>query len=511
MNRGLGYGSSRQEHQHTARRSNRSRSRRKSSRDGRIRQGKRQGEEQEVAQKAPTFYGSARTYPYRETRGRTSLRQLNKGHVSISPCSSAEPAAADREGDDELDEDDQVKEEEDEYSYSSYASPTPKQGAKIKHGKGVGLRSKDEIEHFEWRKGQKMYSRYTVLDLLGDGTFGRVLLADDTSKHRQVAIKVIRNVEKYTRNAMREAEILKDIREARSEKSAGCVRMHQTFFHESGGERLFCLVCEVLGMSLYDLIKRNRYRGLWMQDIQSIAEQCLQTLNFLHHDLNLSHTDLKLENVLFYSTEPPKPAIYPREDSWQAQQRTGSSRSLNHGYVRPVCSRIKLIDFGNATYELEHHSSIINTRQYRAPEVILALGWNEKSDIWSVGCILMELYTGELLFRTHDSLEHLALMERIVEGFPQRMLEKTAQRPDGRFAIKDSHSSLSWRLRWPEGAPSESAQHKVKQQWALQKLVERRHRSLADFAASLLILDPSRRPSAQTALVHPFFFERFSD
>ena len=36
--------------------------------------------------------------------------------------------------------------------------------------------------------------------------------------------------------------------------------------------------------------------------------------------------------------------------------------------------------------------------QYRSPEVILSLGWNEKSDVWSMGCILMELYVGELLF-----------------------------------------------------------------------------------------------------------------
>merc|ERR1712203_672868 len=96
-------------------------------------------------------------------------------------------------------------------------------------------------------------------------------------------------------------------------------------------------------------------------------------------------------------------------------------------YVRPADTQIKLIDFGNATYELEHHSSIINTRQYRAPEVILALGWNERSDLWSVGCILMELYTGELLFRTHESLEHLALMETIVQSWPRAMLDRAGE------------------------------------------------------------------------------------
>lgn len=59
-----------------------------------------------------------------------------------------------------------------------------------------------------------------------------------------------------------------------------------------------------------------------------------------------------------------------------------------------------VIDFGGAVFEHEHKSRVINTRQYRGPEVILEVGWNTKSDIWSAGCIAFELYTGELLFQT---------------------------------------------------------------------------------------------------------------
>lgn len=59
-----------------------------------------------------------------------------------------------------------------------------------------------------------------------------------------------------------------------------------------------------------------------------------------------------------------------------------------------------MIDFGGATYDDESKSSIINTRQYRSPEVILGLGWSYPSDIWSAGCIIAELYLGELLFAT---------------------------------------------------------------------------------------------------------------
>ncbi|CAK0805530.1 unnamed protein product, partial [Prorocentrum cordatum] len=124
-----------------------------------------------------------------------------------------------------------------------------------------------------------------------------------------------------------------------------------------------------------------------------------------------------------------------------------SSRSRRSSeYLRPVNSRIRLIDFGNATYEDEHHSSIINTRQYRGPEVILAVGWNELSDVWSMGCILMELYTGELLFGTHENLEHLALMEAILDqSLPTSMLSKAPK------AIKDKYlanGTSQLRLAW---------------------------------------------------------------
>ena len=60
---------------------------------------------------------------------------------------------------------------------------------------------------------------------------------------------------------------------------------------------------------------------------------------------------------------------------------------------------IKVIDFGSATFDWEHHSTIVSTRHYRAPEVILELGWAQPCDVWSIGCILFELYTGFTLFQ----------------------------------------------------------------------------------------------------------------
>lgn len=82
---------------------------------------------------------------------------------------------------------------------------------------------------------------------------------------------------------------------------------------------------------------------------------------------------------------------------------------------------IRLIDFGSATFDHEHHSTIVSTRHYRAPEVILELGWAQPCDVWSIGCIMFELYLGITLFQTHDNREHLAMMERILGTVPYRM------------------------------------------------------------------------------------------
>ena len=68
-------------------------------------------------------------------------------------------------------------------------------------------------------------------------------------------------------------------------------------------------------------------------------------------------------------------------------------------------SRIQVIDFGSATWHDAHHTSIVSTRHYRAPEVVLGIGWDTPCDVWSVGCILAELFLGAALFQTHDNVE----------------------------------------------------------------------------------------------------------
>jgi len=350
-------------------------------------------------------------------------------------------------------------------------------------------------------------SRYQLVKLLGDGTFGRVVLAHDKrSGDREVAIKVIRDVKRYMENAKVEADILKDIRKADPEERSGCAVMYETFTHET---KFYCLVFEPLGVSLYDFLKNNGFRGFWTQDIQSFAEQSMQALSFLHDSLKLTHTDLKPENILLYSMEPPRHAAFPREAEWLRAKGHDSSKAGALGdYLRPANSRIKLIDFGNATYEDEHHSSIINTRQYRSPEVILELGWKELSDQWSIGCILMELYSGDQLFETHEELEHLALITRVIGAFPQGMLDRASSSVNGKYLTQAGGHA---RLAWPDKASSPSSERHVISARALPDQVPPHHKGLANFVGDLLRIDPSQRLSAAASLKHPFLAEKYSD
>jgi serine/threonine protein kinase len=113
-----------------------------------------------------------------------------------------------------------------------------------------------------------------------------------------------------------------------------------------------------LGLSLYELIKKNGFRGFPLKLVQSFLRQLLTSLAFIHK-LGYTHTDLKPENILLEKSE------------------LGLDSSRDYEYWLPVANRIRLIDFGGATLFSESHSPLICTRQYRPPEVILGCEqWN---------------------------------------------------------------------------------------------------------------------------------------
>jgi dual-specificity kinase len=330
-------------------------------------------------------------------------------------------------------------------------------------------------------------NRYEVCRKLGDGTFGRVLECRDYREKMRVAVKVIRDVKRYIENARVESRILVRVNQKRRDTpdhpgGRGVVRLHDIFYHE----QFFCLSFERLGKTLLEVIQLNNHVGFYMSDIQLITRELLEAIDFIHNVCRLTHTDIKMENIMLtgceFETCPPpdrtgKGGVYQRPRLL--------SRYTHHRSIR-------LIDFGNGVFDGDHKSKLINTRQYRSPEVILEQGWDERSDIWSIGCVVAEMYTGELLFPTHSNGEHLALIERITgQTFTPEIFSFSP--PDFRRLYQSRSSGY---LNWPEICTSSKSARLVSQDSLPLSHIMNRCPSLFEVCSKMLRINPERRYSA---------------
>ncbi|EGR33477.1 hypothetical protein IMG5_051550 [Ichthyophthirius multifiliis] len=349
-------------------------------------------------------------------------------------------------------------------------------------------RSKD-AGHYKYKKGETFDNgRYILIKHLSDGTFGRVFeVVDSHNNNKTIALKVIRAVDRYVEAAQTEGDIIMKINKMDPEDQYRIVRLYNTFKHQEN----FCMCFEKLGLSLFDLLKKNNYVPYKIQYVKSFFKQILESIGFLHL-LKLTHTDLKPENILLVSSELKKSEI-----------KCGKTSSPSTSY-----QSIKIIDFGGATFENEHHSDIINTRQYRAPEVILGcMRWNEISDVWSIGCIIMELYSGELLFPTHENYEHLAMIEKISGHIPKWMGNRAEHDHFSQnFNVSDEYfSKYRTHFDWPKNASSRKSIERVRELITVEQIIKPEHYLLKDLVKKCLIIDPKQRISCQEALKHSFF------
>ncbi|CRH01471.1 protein serine/threonine kinase-1, putative [Plasmodium relictum] len=365
-------------------------------------------------------------------------------------------------------------------------SETEEKKEKKKKKKKKENDSDDEIVHFNWKKGMILNDCYIVIRKMGDGTFGRVLLCQHKDTKKYYAIKVVRNIKKYTKSAKIEADILKKIQND-DIKNSNIVKFYGRFMYHDH----MCLIFEPLGPSLYEIITKNNYNGFHIQDIKLYCIEILKALNYLRK-ITLTHTDLKPENILLDDPYFEKTLIVVRRVTDGKKVQIYKTKSTG----------IKLIDFGCATFKNDYHGSIINTRQYRAPEVILNLGWDVSSDMWSFGCVLAELYTGSLLFRTHEHLEHLAMMENIIQPIPKRMLYEAIKTNGSKYVNKEQ-----LKLAWPENASSANSIKHVKKCLPLYKIIK--HELFCDFLYNILQIDPSLRPTPEELLKHKFLQEDY--
>ncbi|XP_022217436.1 putative dual specificity tyrosine-phosphorylation-regulated kinase 3 homolog isoform X2 [Drosophila obscura] len=239
--------------------------------------------------------------------------------------------------------------------------------------------------------------RYEMLKIIGKGSFGQVIKAYDHKTHEHVALKIVRNEKRFHRQAQEEIRILHHLRRHDKYNTMNIIHMFDYFTFRNHT----CITFELLSINLYELIKKNGFKGFSLQLVRKFAHSLLQCLDALYKN-EIIHCDMKPENVLL-----------------KQQGRSG----------------IKVIDFGSSCFENQRIYTYIQSRFYRAPEVILGAKYGRAIDMWSLGCILAELLSGHALFPGENESDQLACIIEVL-GMPNKTLLATSKRSKTFFSPK---------------------------------------------------------------------------
>ena len=303
-----------------------------------------------------------------------------------------------------------------------------------------------------------MVYRYEILEVLGKGSFGQVVKCYDHKTDQMVAVKIIRNKKRFHHQALVEVKILDALRRKDKDSQYNIIHMGEYFYFRNH----LCITFELMGMNLYELIKKNNFQGFSIALIRRFAFSLLQCLKLLQRD-KIIHCDLKPENILL-------------------RQRGQSS--------------IKVIDFGSSCYEHQRVYTYIQSRFYRSPEVILGLPYSMPIDMWSFGCILAELYTGYPLFPGENEVEQLACIMEVMGLPPNNVLEQATRRR----LFFDSKGN-------PRSITNSKGKKRRVGSKDLQQAVKTSDANFLDFIRRCLEWDPSIRMTPEEALQHEWIKE----
>lgn len=306
-------------------------------------------------------------------------------------------------------------------------------------------------------------SRYYVTEFLGSSAFSRVVQAHDLNSGIDVCLKIIKNNKDFFDQSLNEIKLLKLINKHDPRDEHHILRLYDYFYHR---EHLF-IVTQLLRANLYEFQKYNQDSCgepyFTSHRIRVIARQCLEALSYLH-DLGIIHCDLKPENILIKNYER---------------------------------CEVKIIDLGSSCFLDDDNLSVyVQSRSYRAPEVILGLPYDSKIDLWSLGTVLAELCSSEVLFPNEAVAMILARMSVLLGPIDVEMLQdgqethKYYTKEYDLYHINEETSELEY-IVIDEGETNTLEQHLCDDD-----------SMFVDFLKKLLEINPKRRLSAREALQH---------
>ncbi|XP_052892519.1 homeodomain-interacting protein kinase 2 isoform X1 [Anopheles moucheti] len=262
-------------------------------------------------------------------------------------------------------------------------------------------------------------AQYEVLEFLGRGTFGQVVKCWKKGTSDIVAIKILKNHPSYARQGQIEVSILSRLSQENADEF-NFVRAFECFQHKNHT----CLVFEMLEQNLYDFLKQNKFSPLPLKYIRPILQQVLTALLKLKQ-LGLIHADLKPENIML---------VDPNRQPY----------------------RVKVIDFGSASHVSKTVcNTYLQSRYYRAPEIILGLPFCEAIDMWSLGCVVAELFLGWPLYPGSSEYDQIRYISQ-TQGLPTEHMLNSASKT-AKFFYRDVDSTYPfWRLKTPEEHEAET-------------------------------------------------------
>ena len=389
--------------------------------------------------------------------------------------------------------------------------------------------SEDFMEDDLYFMGKFLNNKYITIYKLGCGAFASVWLSFNILDELFYAIK-IQNPDDIE-DGETEVALLKKIKETNC-KFINCLVEDFIFISERGEH--ICMVFKLLAGSLYDIMKGSN--GFPYESVKIIIYQLLIALDNINRKTKIMHTDLKPENILIvglnnkikcvmneFLNSSFKRTFMNKRKKFKIEKAvlstiqevvpnlsfsknenvlTGAVSTIDEKYLHPKNIQIRLSDFGSACY-LENKNIRIQTRYYRAPEIILEYDVNEKSDIWSVGCLIYELLTGEILFnpdkkrRFNRDRHHLYDIQSILGKLPEALIQNSKK---GKIFFR-SNGSIKGKYSIRYKSLSNLIQEKLKEK----NIPSEEIYLILDLLYKMFDYNHNRRPKACECLNHKWF------